>query len=121
MSVQVPLFEKGDKKASKVAAKVEEIVGEGFDVAKFVENFEVLVEAAGGVAEVRRLVLSLAVRGAFTNAECFGSEVGNSHPFRLPKGWAWQRPCRLRTGLGWSFREQIEELALCTGARVPGC
>jgi len=91
MSVQVPLFEKGDKKPSKVAAKVEEIVGEGFDVRKFVENFEVLVEAAGGVAEVRRLVLSLAVRGAFTNAECFGSEVGNSHPFRLPKGWAWQR------------------------------
>lgn len=47
----------------KAAARVEEIVGEGFDVKKFAENFEVLAEAAGGVSRLRGFVLDLACRG----------------------------------------------------------
>jgi len=66
MSVQVPLFEKGDKKASKVAAKVEEIVGEGFDVKILTANFGVLCEATGGVENLRQLLLQLAFQGRFT-------------------------------------------------------
>lgn len=96
MSVQVPLFEKGDKKASKVAAKVEEIVGEGFDVAKFVENFEVLAEVGAGVEQLRGLVLHLAVRGRLLQESPLSLEEtprsnGLSVPFGLPKGWVWRR------------------------------
>ena len=47
----------------KAAARVEEIVGEGFDVKKFVSNFEVLVEASGGVRRLRSLILKFGLAG----------------------------------------------------------
>ena len=63
MSVQMPLFEKADPKLTKVAARVEELVGAGFEVDKFTENFEVFADALGGTARLRWLVLELAARG----------------------------------------------------------
>ncbi|MBK8213279.1 MAG: restriction endonuclease subunit S [Myxococcales bacterium] len=114
MSVQVPLFEKGDKKPSKVATKVEEIVGEGFDVAKFVENFEVLAEASGTVPKLRQLIRTLAVSGRLTkqrsgedarelltalktaNAGTVrkklpGDDEEIDAPAQLPGNWCWAR------------------------------
>lgn len=121
MSVQVPLFEKGDKKSSKVAAKVEEIVGGGFDVGKFVENFETIVHAVGGIRSLRKLVLELAIRGRLsirqegdgTARRLFDAatadrlarqgrgearqmeelaEPGSDEvPFSLPSTWLWTR------------------------------
>jgi type I restriction enzyme, S subunit len=97
MSAQIPLFGKTDAKPSKkVAARVEEIVGDGFDVRKFVENFEVLVEAAAGVEKLRGLVLHLAVRGRLLKEAPMAFEntpktAGLSVPFGLPRGWMWRR------------------------------
>ena len=55
------------RRTKPAAAAVEEAVGgEGFDVARFVENFDVIAEAAGGVANLRQLALQLAFQGRFT-------------------------------------------------------
>ena len=67
MSVQVPLFENVEPKVSKMAAAVEEIVSAGFDVNNFVQNFEVIAAASGGMAHVRSLVLELAFKGLLTS------------------------------------------------------
>jgi type I restriction enzyme S subunit len=67
MSVQISLFEKKrDAKAAKVVERVKEVVGDGFDVERFVENFEVLAEAGGGVARLRQLALQFAFQGRYT-------------------------------------------------------
>lgn len=127
MSVQVPLFEKGDKKASKVAAKVEEVVGEGFDVAKFVENFEVLVEAAGSTRHLKELILQLAIRGRLSSGRTSSANdvvaelrrerlklvtrgirlredlapiADEELPYAAPQGWLWVRMCELGGFLG---------------------
>lgn len=63
MSVQVTAFEKAAQKPSKLAGRLEEIVGDGFDVKKFVENFDVLVNVAGSTKHLKELVLQLAMRG----------------------------------------------------------
>jgi len=93
MSVQMPLFEKADSKLSKVAARVEEIVGGGFGVEKFAENFEILVHAAGGIAAMKRLVLELAIRGRLTASHgVVPKDAAQDEPkasFRLPDGWHW--------------------------------
>jgi type I restriction enzyme S subunit len=98
MSEQVALFERGK------AAKVEETVGGGFDVQKFVENFEGLAEAAGGLQKLRGLVLDLAVRGRLIRQSPadksvseqlskFASITKDAHleegPFALPASWEW--------------------------------
>ena len=118
MSVQGELFGKA-KKPSKAPPQVEEIVAGGFDVRKFVENFEVLAEAAGGVAALRQLILSVAVRGRLV--ECIETdksldelfiELGakrsrlvearkasqpvasspvSEAPFSIPRSWRWVR------------------------------
>ncbi|WP_437740876.1 restriction endonuclease subunit S [Sorangium sp. So ce1504] len=88
MSVQIPLFEKTSSKTSKVPARVAEMVGDGFDVRKFVENFEVLSEATGGVSALRRLVLELAVRGRFTSSRPAAHKDVEA-PYPVPDDWCW--------------------------------
>ncbi len=120
MSVQGELFGKA-KKPSKGPPQVEEIVAGGFDVRKFVENFEVLAEAAGGVGKLRWLVLELAVRGRLVEQRAGEGSGGSAlerardhaavlvtkgerrqrasyalvtaeeRPFDVPKTWAWAR------------------------------
>lgn len=94
MSVQVDLFEReGSTKSTNTSAKVEEIVEalrEGFDVQRFVQNFEILTAGVGGVAQVRRLVLGLAVRGAFSRGAGTASESAEGCPFPIPGGWRWR-------------------------------
>jgi type I restriction enzyme S subunit len=63
MSVQIPLVHKTDAKASKVAPEIEEIVGDAFDMKQFVENFDVLAAASGGVQQLKHLVLELGASG----------------------------------------------------------
>ncbi len=118
MTVQTPMFEKAGAKPPKLAARVEEIVGSGFDVKKFVENFEVLVNVAGSTKHLKELVLQLAVRGRLSGptAETADSLVAelqraraklakagirigdvslpvadDEAPYRLPPGWRWVR------------------------------
>lgn len=96
MSVQIPLFEKTEAKGSKFAAAVEEIVGEGFNVKKFVENFEVLVNAVGATEGLRALVLHLAVQGRLLLETPRGVDetersAGLEVPFGLPQAWEWKR------------------------------
>jgi len=87
MSVQIPLVERTGSKPSKVAARVEEIIGAP-GMKKFAEDFDVLVEAAGGISAIRRLVLELAVRGRLTGSCSFAdNDVGG--PFPLPIDWRW--------------------------------
>jgi type I restriction enzyme S subunit len=114
MSVQVPLFDKRDLKASKPVARVEGAVGGTFDVKKFVENFDALAQASGGVEHLRGLIIDLAIRGklgtqspkdgtAKVLLERAASERGNSGrrrvfqgkpqpSYALPPGWAWCEP-----------------------------
>ncbi len=100
------------------AALVEEAVGSGFDVEKFVENFEVLVEATGSAKLLRELVLQLAVTGRLSSArgesaepllaklrserpklakagvriaEASGAVSDEEAPYPLPLGWRWTR------------------------------
>lgn len=106
MSVQIPLFDKAEEKLSRTAAKVEEIVGKGFDVKKFVENFDVLAEALGGVARLRGFVLDLACRGRLVAQVASDGDAqgllkrlpagvrGNSvteadELFTIPESWVW--------------------------------
>ncbi len=113
MSVQSPLHE-ADARASKRAAEVEDVVGGGFDVRKFVENFEVLAEASGGVPRLRELVRTLAVSGRLTTqlpadgtargllaelrmrrqgakGQDAGDDEASGGPGRLPANWCWAR------------------------------
>lgn len=66
MSVQVPSFQKTGSKPSKAEARIEEIVGEEFDVKKFTENFDVLAEAGGGILRLRQCVLGLGLSGGLS-------------------------------------------------------
>lgn len=121
MSGQIPLFEKTRGKPSKVAAKVEEIVGSGFDVQKFVENFEVLAEAGRGMGPLRKLTLELAIRGDLSSRRTsddsaralfelahsdrierqrrgqarqmddLAEVAADATPFQVPASWIWTR------------------------------
>src|SRR5881396_3974813 len=65
MSARQPaFFETEEKPKGKTDLVAEALVAEDFDVQKFVESFEVLAEAEGGIKKLRELVLDLAVRGA---------------------------------------------------------
>ncbi len=113
MSVQTPQVEKTAVKRSKVAERVEEIVGQGFDPNKFAANFDVLSEAAGGLTRLRRLVLTLAASGRITQHQSSDGDAVtllaqlsasrgpgkakaprpdlnlDAGPFRLPQNWCW--------------------------------
>ena len=55
------------KKADKgVVEKLAEVVGEGFSVERFVESFDVLAEAAGGIQALRVLIRDLATTGSLS-------------------------------------------------------
>ena len=114
----MPLFEKAGSKQSMTAERVEAIVGEGFDVKKFVENFEALVNAAGSVKHLKDMVAQLAVRGRLSSptrdtADSLVAELQRARaklaktgirvgdvslpvaddeaPYPLPPGWRWLR------------------------------
>jgi type I restriction enzyme S subunit len=96
MTVQVPMFEKSGSKQSKHATNIEDRVVAGFDVKKFVGNFEVLAEAQGGVEQLRAMTLHLAIRGALTGEVRVGPSSSSTTdglvpPFDLPQGWAWRQ------------------------------
>lgn len=93
MTAQALLFAREDVAPLRLAEKVEEIVGEGFDIAKFAENFEVLAESAGGISQLRRLILVLAVRGILTGEARQQTAVtpDAEAPFQLPNRWTWRR------------------------------
>jgi len=63
MNFQVPLFKKSDSTPPKFNARLHQMVGEGFDVKRFAENFAVLAEASKGVKSLRSLVLKLGLAG----------------------------------------------------------
>jgi type I restriction enzyme, S subunit len=98
----------------KAAARVQEIVGDGFDVKKFVENFDALADAAGAIERLRHFILDLAIRGRLTQRESsdepaelllkrLGAErvaargskskaaTPDVEPFEIPSTWAWAR------------------------------
>jgi type I restriction enzyme, S subunit len=90
MTFQMPLFEKTESQPSKVAVRAEEIVDEGFDVKKFVENFKELAEAGGAIERLRGLILDLAIHGVLTSGtRRVRVEESRPNPFDLPSGWAW--------------------------------
>jgi type I restriction enzyme, S subunit len=100
MIAQVPLFE-APLMTSKEATQVEEIVGHGLDVRKFVENFGDLTEAMGGLGHLRWLILELAVRGRLVEQlPSEGSGVDalrliESHERRLIQQGALRRPAEV--------------------------
>lgn len=129
MTVQIPLFETTASMPSKAAARVEEVVGAGFDVKKFVSNFEVLAESADGVAGLRRLLVDLAVRGNLATQsadEGTGAELAEAirgkrkvasvkgrtirepeedadlapEPFHIPGTWSWSTMGEVAVKLG---------------------
>jgi len=90
----------------RARAALVEIVGAGFDVGKFVENFEVLAEAEGGVARIRGFVLDLATRGQLVpqlardgSGEALLATIAprvpkasvrlDEGPFAIPVTWSW--------------------------------
>ncbi|MBK6514947.1 MAG: restriction endonuclease subunit S [Polyangiaceae bacterium] len=102
----------------KAAAQVEAIVGDGFELSKFAENFGVLVDVVGSIKHLKELVLQLAVRGRLSQPaddaagplvadlarqrarlQKLGTRVGepsrpvdeDEAPYALPRGWAWIR------------------------------
>jgi type I restriction enzyme S subunit len=118
MTVQVSLLQKMDAKSVRATARLEEIVGAGFTVKKFVENFDVLVNVTGSTKHLKEMVLQLAVRGGLsgpTNETAAslvtelerargkltkaGVRVGDptppvsddEAPHALPPGWCWVR------------------------------
>jgi len=114
VSLQVSAVEKAGSKTSKAEARVDAIVGEAFDVQKFVENFEVLVAEVGGTRHLKGLVLELAIRGRMSTqrgadesaavllarlrSERLAARGSNSKataplepPFSVPPSWAWAR------------------------------
>ena len=78
---------------------VESVVTEGvFSVEKFVENFDLLVEASGSIEQLRTLVLELAVRGNLTREERGDTPIRideecdpDSAPFPVRTLWRWAR------------------------------
>lgn len=62
-----------------------------------VRQFGLLATAPGGVAQLRNLIVSLAVRGGLSGREPTDATVASDvtqdgdAPFELPKGWRWQR------------------------------
>ncbi len=58
-----------------------------------IENFETLAAAPGGVPKLRRLILSLAVRGELVS-NALPSKIASSHvanaPHPIPQSWRWQ-------------------------------
>lgn len=62
-----------------------------------VRQFELLATAPGGVARLRNLIVSLAVRGVLSQREpadaTLASDVTSDGdaPYELPQGWRWQR------------------------------
>jgi type I restriction enzyme, S subunit len=107
VSVQVSVVEKAGSNAIKAAARVEEIVGVGFELKRLAENFDVLTEAAGGTVRLRGFVLDLATRGRLVRQlpidgvarelltkitrEAKGAQhrMDESKPFELPASWCW--------------------------------
>jgi type I restriction enzyme S subunit len=111
----------GKTATAQVPEVVERVLGQGtFSVEKFVESFPALVEAAGGVALLRHLVLDLAIRGSLSRSETKsgeetaekllaranavrvslveGRESGSDcdeeievPPFSIPPSWVWTR------------------------------
>jgi hypothetical protein len=94
MSVQVGVIEKPGSKPAGVVVRAEKVVGDGFDSKKFVENFDVLATASGGIERLRAMTLSLAIRGALTSEQrggaCAPVAEGLNPPFNVPPGWAWR-------------------------------
>lgn len=88
MSVQVPVFNQTTSKPPKAAARIKESVGGSFDLSKFNDNFDALVEAVGGISAMRRLVLELAIRGRFSSSRPIGTS-DTSSPFPVPDDWYW--------------------------------
>jgi type I restriction enzyme, S subunit len=63
VNVQVRVTEKAGSKPAVPEARVREIVGDRVNVRKFLENFEAMAEAEGGLKRLRELAIELAVRG----------------------------------------------------------
>jgi type I restriction enzyme S subunit len=113
-------FAVAEHAASKPRAErqVEEVVGDGFDVRKFTENFDVLVNTAGSTKHLKELVLKLAFRGGLSLASDetadallvelrrerlklakTGIRIGEDSPpvadeeapYAIPPGWRWIR------------------------------
>ncbi len=65
--------------------------------AVLVRQFELLATAHGGVARLRNLIVSLAVRGGLSQREPTDATLApdmtydGDAPYELPKGWRWQR------------------------------
>ncbi|MEI9948244.1 MAG: restriction endonuclease subunit S [Pseudomonadota bacterium] len=105
-------------KATKEERLVAELVSGEFDVATFVENFDVLVNVAGSAKHLKALVLKLAVGGALLattdeTADSLLSELQRERfrlakngvrigedsapvtvdevPYTIPPGWRWVR------------------------------
>jgi restriction endonuclease S subunit len=89
MSVQIAPLEKTPSKASrKISVRAAEVVGDELDVKRFVENFEVLADAAGGMPAMRRLILELAIRGRFSASRPVTHEDAKTL-FSIPDDWYW--------------------------------
>ncbi|MBK6697229.1 MAG: restriction endonuclease subunit S [Myxococcales bacterium] len=97
MSTQTSLFGESEpeRKKSKVPPKIEEVVGEGFDVQRLVENFEPIADAAGSVEVLRAFVLRLALRGRLSDGS-LNAQTG------LPDDWSWFRLDEASTWAGGS-------------------
>ena len=60
-----------------------------------VRQFELLATASGGVARLRELILTLAIRGSLVprnsteTVRVTGATVDDVGPFELPEGWLW--------------------------------
>jgi type I restriction enzyme S subunit len=73
---------------------------EEFDLAwkRVVENFDVLIDRAEKVAELRQVILGLAIRGALTpHGPAVRPTTDSGVPFGLPAGWAWRALSALGT------------------------
>lgn len=119
MTIQMPVFDKAGARMSKTALPIEAPVDDVFDVRKFLENFDVLVSAAGGPLALRQLVLELAVRGRLvptstesvapllsqieekratlvaarkaSRADGLAPVRDGDAPFAIPSSWRWVR------------------------------
>jgi type I restriction enzyme S subunit len=98
---------KSARKTPSVPPVVAEVLTEGtFSVEKFVENFEVLVEAAGGTGRLRQMVANWAIHGKLVSStgsvdtatalvqsvikKAVLQDVPSSDvPFQAPPGWTW--------------------------------
>ncbi len=117
----MPLFEARPSKIVTVPALAAVILGGDLSTPIFVRNLEVLTEATGGPAQLRRLVLEFAVRGALVPQQAPDGDgssairqakeheaelvsggqlrrraphtaVGaDDQPFSVPPSWAWAR------------------------------